>query len=218
MTLKPTENPWYAEGKTSLAGSTSEDDCDATCGLPHSSEAGDNAQAVVAAAADVATADAAQKAALIPYIEAVNDEKKAQAALETAQAFVPPSPAAYMSSVQSGTHYNGWTDIGNHKTHYLDRQHVNCGSGAFTGFGLQRSGGSIRYKFTCSNNVVFEDSQSVSTSSQEDGDGNLHYLDRLWVDCGAIGALSQFHYVRDGGSRVHPSHPLSLILVCLRDS
>lgn len=211
-----TESVWHTEGKTSLAGSTSEAECDTTCGLPHSSEAGDNAQAVVAAAADVAAADAAQKSALIPYIQAVNDENKAQAALVVAQAFVPPSPAAYMSSVQSSTHYSGWSDIGNHKTHYLDRQSLDCGAGALTGFGLQRSGGSIRYKFTCTNNAVFlEGSQSVSTASQDDGNGDLYFLDRLWVDCGAIGALSQFRYVRDGGNRVRSLPFMFLVLICL---
>jgi len=190
-----------AEGKTSKAGSTSEAECDDTCGLPHSSEAGDNAQAVVAAAADVAAADAAQKEALIPYIQAVNDEKQAQAALAIAQAYVPESPQTYVGSVNSRTGYTGYTDRGDSKTWYLDRQNVNCGNGALTGFGLQTSGHSIRYKYTCSTNVMFDGGEAVNTASEDDGDGNIDFLDRLEVDCGSRGALYKFQYKRDGGNR-----------------
>ena len=116
------------EGKTTSSGNaTSEDECSVTCGLPHSSDAGDNADTVVSAAAAIAAADAAMKQALAPYIKAVNDEKAAQTALDVANAFTPPAPPTY-AHIHSSQSYTGKTDMGDHATYYLDRQTVACGS------------------------------------------------------------------------------------------
>ena len=37
---------------------------------------------------------------------------------------------------------------------------------------------------------------------QDDGGGDLIFLDRLNVDCGEHSAISKFKYVRDGGDKV----------------
>jgi hypothetical protein len=42
--------------------------------------------------------------------------------------------------------------------------------------------------------------QEKDSSIEEDGNGNLIFLDRLNVDCGTNGAISEFKLVRDGES------------------
>jgi hypothetical protein len=37
---------------------------------------------------------------------------------------------------------------------------------------------------------------------QDDGGGDLIFLDRLNVDCGEYSAISEFKYVRDGEDKV----------------
>jgi len=144
------------EGMTGFGNATSEGECSQTCGLPHSSAAGDNADAVVAAAADVAAADVAAKDALVPYIKAVKDETAAQAALDSANAFVPPSPPTW-ASVHTSHYSTGLTDLGNHKTHYLDRQYVDCGAYPLAQFRLSVHNvmTRIRYGFKCAGTLAF---------------------------------------------------------------
>ena len=74
------------EGMTTATnGSTSVDDCSIPCGLPHSSTAGDNAQALVPAMGAMAAADIALTPPIGPYSKAVNDEKEADELKATAQ-------------------------------------------------------------------------------------------------------------------------------------
>jgi hypothetical protein len=74
------------EGTTTATnGSTSVDDCSIPCGLPHSSTAGDNAQALVPAMGAMAAADIALTPPIGPYSKAVNDEKEADELKATAQ-------------------------------------------------------------------------------------------------------------------------------------
>jgi hypothetical protein len=186
------------EGTTSREGSTSEGQCNMLCGLPHSSEAGDNAIVVEAATKDVAAADKLMKTALIPYIQAVNDEKAAVNALATANAFVPPSPPAW-ASVHVSSSQTSKTSRGNRATHYLDRQSVNCGGYPLQQFLLRTPGNKIRYKFRCAQNLDFLGPENRQTSVEDDGDGRLIYLDRLNVKCGSDEALSYFHYSRRNG-------------------
>lgn len=40
--------------------------------------------------------------------------------------------------------------------------------------------------------------QEKDSSIEDDGGGNLIFLDRLNVDCGTNGAITQFKLVRDG--------------------
>ena len=199
------------EGTTSQEGATSEAECNAFCGLPHSSDAGDNAQLVTAAATDVSTADQAMMQAMVPYIKAVKDERKAQAALVLAQAFVPPQ-APYYAHIDGAWQYQGWTSLGSHSTHYLDRQSANCG-GPMSAFKLDRSGGSIRYKYRCTRNIAFSGAFARHTSSEDDGDGRIEYLDRLNVQCPSDSAISYFKY-----QRTHGGHKQRYNFNCVRPS
>jgi len=75
------------EGTTTAEkGSTSVDECSLPCGLPHSSTAGDNAQALVPAMADMAAADLALTPPIGPYSQAVKDEKDAAALKKASEA------------------------------------------------------------------------------------------------------------------------------------
>ena len=127
------------------------------------------------------------------------------------------SPTYHMKTVSSETRYTGNTDIGNHKTHFLDRQSVDCDGGALTGFRMLTEGSTIRYMMTCSTNVVFKESEGFDSVSQDDGGGNIWYLDRQWVDCGATGALKSFHYQRNGehqGYYQYQCHKPNNLLQC----
>jgi hypothetical protein len=42
------------------------------------------------------------------------------------------------------------------------------------------------------------DPYDQSTSSEDDGGGNVDFLDRLSVNCGTGAAIAQFHYSRVG--------------------
>jgi predicted nucleic acid-binding Zn-ribbon protein len=68
---------------------------------------------------------------------------------------------------------------------YLDRQHVNCGDDALTRFQLTRpSATTISYRVHCMEGVDSGKSDWKYTNADEDGGGNMVYLDRQKVDCG----------------------------------
>jgi len=190
------------EGKTSLKGSTTEDECDMYCGLPHSSKAGDNAADVEKTAAVLAAADAAMKTALVPYIQAVNDETTALSELATANVWAPPSPSAF-AVLRTQGHSTGYTDLDSRSTKWLDRQRVDCGAYPMNQFRLnvhtevrrfRKDIKKIRYDFKCAGNLAFSSPQDLATSQQNDGGGNVDHLDRLYLDCGSNKAMSMFRY------------------------
>ena len=190
------------EGKTSLKGSTTKDECDMYCGLPHSSKAGDNAADVEKNAAVLAAADAAMKSALVPYIQAVNDEKTALSELATANVWAPPSPSAF-AILRTQGHSTGYTDLDSRSTKWLDRQRVDCGAYPINQFRLdvhtevrrfRKDIKRIRYNFKCAGNLAFSSPQDLATSQQNDGGGNVDHLDRLYLDCGSNKAMSMFRY------------------------
>ena len=114
----------------------------------------------------------------------------------------------------------GWEDYGDGKTHYLDRQDVDCDGAPMTGFALkvdylQGGGRKLAYAFTCLAGVGLHDTAQKDSAVEDDGGGNLIFLDRQNVDCGDDAAISQFHLVRDGDTKQHyaytcltgPTHP-----------
>jgi len=100
-----------------------------------------------------------------------------------------------------------WEARGDGATHFLDRQDVDCRGAPMTGFVLQTEGEGdgrrLAYAFTCLEAAGLDNAVGKSTPVQDNGDGNLIFLDRLNVDCGAEAALSQFHLVRDGDTQQH---------------
>lgn len=68
---------------------------------------------------------------------------------------------------------------------YLDRQHVNCGDDAITRFQLTRAGANtINYRVHCMEGVDSGKSDWKYTAADEDGGGDVRYLNRQKVDCG----------------------------------
>lgn len=77
------------------------------------------------------------------------------------------------------------TDDGQGNVILLDRQHVDCGDDALTGFKLERpSTNTVNYKVTCMEGVDSGKSEWKTTTKNEQGGGNVIYLDRHKVDCG----------------------------------
>jgi hypothetical protein len=114
-----------------------------------------------------------------------------------------------------------WDELGNRKTHYLDRHDVDCQGAPINGFQMRTRGEGdarqISYKFTCLEGVNFDVSETKNTAVQEDGD-DLIFLDRQKVDCGDNAAISQFHLLRDGDWHNHYEYtcattdlPISLV-------
>lgn len=102
------------EGKTSARpgpgnnwrGATSEGQCDSFCGLPPSTDAGDNAHALVPALNDVSQADLALRTALIPYVKLVQDEKDQEAPLQNAKKALESAKSAVRAAEQIATSKN----------------------------------------------------------------------------------------------------------------
>jgi|DEB0MinimDraft_4_1074332.scaffolds.fasta_scaffold25755_2 hypothetical protein len=90
-----------------------------------------------------------------------------------------------------GYNTNADEDGGGHVV-YLSRQHVNCGDDAITRFQLTRTGANtINYRVHCMEGVDSGKSDWKYTTADEDGDGDVRYLDRHKVDCGDK-AISDF--------------------------
>ena len=83
------------------------------------------------------------------------------------------------------TYNTNATDDGQGNVIFLDRQHVNCGNDALTGFKLARpTDTTVNYNVTCMEGVDSEKSSWRTTNKDEIGGGNVIYLDRHKVDCG----------------------------------
>ncbi len=98
----------------------------------------------------------------------------------------------------------GFNSAGRGNTIYLDRQTVSCGDGGYlNGYRLQRSGGNVRYYFTCCN--LYYSSQRSRTSCYGsytgytyNGGGKNFYLDRQTVQCNSRYFLTQFNLQNSG--------------------
>jgi hypothetical protein len=87
-------------------------------------------------------------------------------------------------------------DDGGGNVIYLDRHDVNCGTGAaISKVRLQRewpSGKKYRYDYTCSKVAGLGACVNHSTNGNEDGGGNMVYLDRHDVKCKPGEVLTRF--------------------------
>lgn len=94
---------------------------------------------------------------------------------------------------------SGYNDEGNGNAVYLDRHNVNCEPDGVKRFRLVRDGqGKYRYDYTCSSDGDLGNTFDKDTGFNDEGNGNLIYLDRHNVDCGIDSALTQFQLTRDG--------------------
>lgn len=87
---------------------------------------------------------------------------------------------------------------------YLDRHSVNCEDQFINQFRLTRpSGNTIRYDYKCSDTPIDEGTcRTDRIAPQEDGGGNLIYLDRQNVSCKDGEALTKFRLTRPSGNTV----------------
>lgn len=101
----------------------------------------------------------------------------------------------FISGEQKNT---GFNDEGKGNTVYLDRHNINCIPNGIRGFKLVRDGkGQYRYDYICSNNGNLDKPIDKNTDYNDDGKGNLVYLDRHNIDCGKDLALAQFKLSRN---------------------
>lgn len=98
----------------------------------------------------------------------------------------------------------GANDDGGGNTIFLDRHTVNCDDKFINQFKLARpSGNKIRYDYRCSDNPIKAGTcKNYRISPQEDGGGNLIYLDRQSVNCGQGEALTKFRLSRPSGNTI----------------
>ena len=87
---------------------------------------------------------------------------------------------------------------------YLDRHSVNCEDQFINQFRLTRpSGNTIRYDYKCSDTPVDEETcRTDKIAPQEDGGGNLIYLDRQNVNCKDDEALTKFRLTRPSNNTI----------------
>ncbi|CAC5381964.1 unnamed protein product [Mytilus coruscus] len=105
--------------------------------------------------------------------------------------------------------YNGYctnedtrfTSDGGGNTVYLDRQHPDCHGNGMRKFRLQRNGrgNEVKYEFSCCSLPSGFSSRTTtrSTSYDEDGGGNVIFLDRHHVSCPGNSFLQSFHLNRN---------------------
>lgn len=107
-----------------------------------------------------------------------------------------------MSATTKTTPTNDW---GQGRTWYLDRHHVACDPGtAMSRFKLTRpSDPQIAYSYSCAALPGDrKDAVQQKTPMNDDGGGNVIYLDRHNVQCPVGSALQYFHLDRDGTGRM----------------
>lgn len=108
----------------------------------------------------------------------------------------PPPPPKFIVGANKDT---GLNDEGNGNAVYLDRHNLTCDSNGIKRFRLVRDGkGKYRYDYTCSSGGDLGASTSKNTGFNDEGGGNMIYLDRHNIDCGVDGVLSQFKLNRSG--------------------
>lgn len=124
-------------------------------------------------------------------------------------AYIGLKSQLYDSLLRPKRSYNGYctnedtrfTADGGGNTVYLDRQNPNCRSYGMRKFRLQRNGGGngVKYEFNCCSLPSGFSSYIATryTSYDEDGGGNVIFLDRHHVSCPGNSFLQSFHLNRN---------------------
>lgn len=103
----------------------------------------------------------------------------------------------FNGSGATNTPANDW---GGGNTVYLDRHNVECGGGrGIQGFNLSRYGEPyMYYSYRCTNGGDLHPRYGRDSGFNDEGGGNVIYLDRHGIDCGGDGVVSQFNLTRSG--------------------
>ena len=92
------------------------------------------------------------------------------------------------------------TDVqshGNGNTIYLDRQNVNCNKGLLSQFKLSKYNNGIQYNYGCSN-INTKNCVNKNTNWNDEGGGNVIFIDRHDLKCDKESYLKQFKLTRNG--------------------
>ena len=115
----------------------------------------------------------------------------------TPPAPTPPAPTPLAKFSVGISKDSGFNDEGGGNAVYLDRHNVNCDSNGVKRFHLARDGqGQYKIEYTCSSGGELGSPVDKDTGYNDEGGGNVIYLDRHNVDCGANNVLSQFQLGR----------------------
>lgn len=87
---------------------------------------------------------------------------------------------------------------GNGNTVYLDKHNVSCNRGLLNQFELSKYNNGIQYNYSCNENINTKNCVNKNTGWNDDGKGNVIFLDRHNLDCGKDSYLKQFKLVRNG--------------------
>jgi len=99
--------------------------------------------------------------------------------------------------------YTNYNTHGNGNMVYLDRHPLRCGSRLMSKFHFERSGGWMRYQYSCCNIASGTGScRNKESDSSDDGRGSAVYLDRHGADCGIYGFITYFRVARDGSNKI----------------
>jgi hypothetical protein len=121
----------------------------------------------------------------------------------------PPPPPADAYTV--GNYSTPYTDDGGGNTRFLDRQDVSCFANGGSGGGIQgfqlhqqaANSGKMQYNYSCvagSAPASQASCRTASSTADDDGGGNLQYLDRQVVACNDGEELSEFHLTQPKGA------------------
>jgi hypothetical protein len=96
--------------------------------------------------------------------------------------------------------------LGNRKSHYLDGHTVDCENKPLNRFQFGTlPGDNAKYTYTCCDNTGGSYQQTPidkETQPNEDGGGNMDYLDKHNVDCGTDSVISKFALNRPSGNSI----------------
>lgn len=98
-----------------------------------------------------------------------------------------------------------WNDEGGGNVIFLDRHFVNCDNSVLGGFNLKRrinedKTTQFHYEYKCcapDTSAIINQPISKETPFNEDGGGNMVFLDRHNIDCGKDSLLSSFRFSRN---------------------
>ena len=113
----------------------------------------------------------------------------------------------FLVPVRCYSRYTPFSEIGNGKLVYLDRQHLSCGvNEVVQAMMLERHNSSryIRYNYTCCKIPYECNQQTISNPLTDDGNGDTAFLDQQTVQCSNGGFITDFRLERNSrGNKVH---------------
>lgn len=116
----------------------------------------------------------------------------------------------------------GLNDSGGGNAIFLDRHDIECGEkSALNQFNLATSGTKVNYNFKCNSASDIGSPVSKGTGFNEEGGGNVIYLDRHVIKCDPGSAISRIHLTRNGANKFQYEYkcvPIPKLTACVNKS